>query len=95
MVPLKNQKHEAVCHQIIEAAKYGRTQGQAYSRAGFKTDGAAAEANASRLLKNANIQIRLAELGQPAAPTTHCRRVGEGGRRRHIGVGQKATYRAG
>ncbi|MCP3444194.1 terminase small subunit [Bradyrhizobium sp. CCGUVB14] len=67
MPALKNTKHEFFCHQIIEAARFGRTQGQAYSRAGFKADGAAAEANASRLLRNANIQARLAELGAPAA----------------------------
>jgi hypothetical protein len=67
MPALKNTRHEFFCHQIIEAARFGRTQGQAYSRAGFKADGAAAEANASRLLRNANIRARLAELGAPAA----------------------------
>jgi hypothetical protein len=70
MPVLKNPKHETFCHQIIEGARFGRTQGQAYSRAGFKADGHAAEVSASRLLKNADIQARLVELGQPAARKT-------------------------
>ncbi|MGM4870677.1 terminase small subunit [Bradyrhizobium sp. 956_D2_N1_5] len=70
MAPLRNQRHENFCHQIIEAARFGRTQGQAYSRAGFKADGASAEANASRLLTDANIQARIAELGRPTARRT-------------------------
>lgn len=70
MAQLRNQRHENFCHQIIEAARFGRTQGQAYSRAGFKADGASAEANASRLLTNANIRARLAELGQPTVRRT-------------------------
>jgi hypothetical protein len=70
MGQLRNQRHENFCHQIIEAARFGRTQGQAYSRAGFKADGHAAEVAASRLMKNADIRARLAELSQPAVRKT-------------------------
>jgi Terminase small subunit len=65
MATLKNQKHERFVQMLIEGTRNGWTQGACYSRAGYRAEGAAAETNASRLLKNAQIQGRLAELTAP------------------------------
>ena len=67
MAPLTNRKHERFAQMLIEGAKHGWSQGACYSRAGYKAEGGAAEANASRLLKNAKVQRRLAELAEPGA----------------------------
>lgn len=67
MAPLTNAKRELFCQQIIEGTKFSRTQGDAYIRSGYRASGHAAETNASRLLKNADIQRRLAELGGKGA----------------------------
>jgi hypothetical protein len=67
MPALENIRHEAFCQHIVAGAKFGQTQGTAYLKAGYRTSGHAAEVGASRLLKNADIQARIAELVTPAA----------------------------
>ncbi len=70
MAPLKNPRHELFVQLTLEGVKLGRTQGQNYERAGFKAQGHAAEVAASRLLKNAELRTRLAELTEPAVRKT-------------------------
>lgn len=52
MGALKNLRHESFAQQLVMAQKFGWTQGAAYSRAGYSAEGMAAEAAASRLLKD-------------------------------------------
>jgi hypothetical protein len=66
MAVLSNIKRENFCRLTIEGAKYGWTQADIYMRSGYRTTAHAAEVNASRLLKNAEIQQRIAELTAPA-----------------------------
>jgi hypothetical protein len=77
MPALKNPRHEQFAQMIVLGTKNGWTQGAAYSRSGYKAEGQAAETNASRLLKNAQIQARLAELAEPVAKRTqdHDRKI--------------------
>jgi hypothetical protein len=70
MPMLKNQRREAFCRMIIEAAKRGLPQTWAYEKAGYHADGHSAEVNASRLLNYAEIKTRIAELGAPAVRRT-------------------------
>jgi len=70
MPALKNQRREAFTQLIFEGAKFGWSQGVCYQKAGYRTTGHAAETSGSRLLKNADIQARLAELGAPAVKKT-------------------------
>ena len=63
MPALPNQKHEQFCQLIFAGARYGWTQGTCYMKAGYRSIGHSAETNASKLLKKAVIQQRLAELG--------------------------------
>jgi hypothetical protein len=70
MPALKNQKHEIFCRKLIEAAKRGKSQGWAYTESGYKADGHGADVCASRLLKNADIERRLSELGEPMVRKT-------------------------
>jgi phage terminase small subunit len=51
MPMLHNPKHEAFARNLVEMTKTGGTQGNAYSKAGFKAEGAAADVCASKLLK--------------------------------------------
>jgi hypothetical protein len=53
MPALKNNRHEAFAQMLVEGQRRGWTQGACYSRAGYNAEGQVAEANASRLLKNA------------------------------------------
>jgi hypothetical protein len=70
MPPLDNIKWERFCQNIVHGvAKRGQknTQGQRYIEAGFNAkdvgkDGGSAEACASRLLKRAKVEARIAEL---------------------------------
>ena len=70
MPALKNLKRETFCQMIFEGTRFGWTQGVCYSKAGYRSTGHAAETCGSRLLKNADIQARLAELGAPAVKKT-------------------------
>ncbi len=76
MPPLQNPRHEAFAQQLVHGQKHGWTRGAAYSRAGYRAEGQAAEANASRLLKNAEngIAARVAEI------------VGKGAKRAEVTV---------
>jgi hypothetical protein len=65
-MPALTAKHEQFVQLIARGARFGWTQGEAYQRAGFRATGHTAEVNASRLLKKADIQARLAELAAPA-----------------------------
>lgn len=66
MPALKNQKHEAFAQLIVRGVKHNWSQGEAYQRAGYTTTKGAADTAASRLLKNVQIQARIAEIGAPA-----------------------------
>lgn len=66
MPALKNAKHEAFARAIVEG-KSGRA---AYCSAGYKASDGAADVNASRLLKNAKVAARVAELKAAAAAAT-------------------------
>ena len=63
MPALKNARHEAFCLALLE----GKTQADAYIAAGYKANDAAARANGSKLLTNANIASRIEELKDKAA----------------------------
>lgn len=63
MAALANAKHEAFARAIVEG-KAGR---EAYAAAGYTAKAAAADTNASRLLKNAQVSARVAELKAAAA----------------------------
>ncbi|MBW1697848.1 MAG: terminase small subunit [Deltaproteobacteria bacterium] len=53
--------------KFIDNLLMGMGQGEAYERAGYKARGAAARANASRLLTNTNIQKKLQKRRQESA----------------------------
>src|SRR5258706_4286631 len=63
MAILRNNRHEASGRAIVEGSS-GRA---AYGAAGYRAKGAAADANASRLLGNAKVSSRIAELKGVAA----------------------------
>jgi len=60
---LRNNRHEAFARAIVEGSS-GRA---AYGAAGYRAKGAVADANASRLLTNAKVSARIAELKGLAA----------------------------
>jgi hypothetical protein len=76
MPALKSARHELFAQLICEGAKRGWSHGAAYSRAGYKAEGHAAEVAASRLLKNVEngIAARVQEI------------VGRGARRAEVTV---------
>ena len=63
MAILRNNRHEAFARAIVEGSS-GRA---AYGAAGYRAKGAVADANASRLLTNAKVSARIAELKGLAA----------------------------
>jgi phage terminase small subunit len=60
---LRNNRHEAFARAIVEGSS-GRA---AYCAAGYRAKGVVADANASRLLTNAKVSARIAELKGLAA----------------------------
>jgi hypothetical protein len=50
---LKKQRHEMFAQELVLAARTGATNGQAYTRAGYTSNGKAAEASAARMLADA------------------------------------------
>jgi hypothetical protein len=66
MAPLKNLKRETFCRKILEGAKHGISQAEAYEQSGYRTSGHASEVAASRLLSTVEVQRRIAELTAPA-----------------------------
>jgi len=60
---LRNNRHEAFARAIVEGSS-GRA---AYGAAGYRAKGVVADANASRLLTNAKVSARIAELKGLAA----------------------------
>lgn len=64
--PLKNARHERFCQELAK----GKSQVDAFQLAGFKATGAAARANSSRLLTDANVAARVEELKAKAAERT-------------------------
>jgi phage terminase small subunit len=64
--PLQNAKHEAFARGIVE----GKSGREAYRAGGYAAKAAAADANASRLLKDARVAARVAELKAAAAEAT-------------------------
>jgi hypothetical protein len=67
MPTLRNPRHELFCQLIPQSAKFGWSQGEIYQRAGFKARGHSAETLGCKLLKNVEVQRRIAELQAPAA----------------------------
>lgn len=61
--PLKNARHERFAQELAK----GKSQVDAFQAAGFSATGNAARANSSRLLTDANIANRVAELKSRAA----------------------------
>jgi phage terminase small subunit len=61
--PLKNARHERFAQELAK----GKAQHDAFATAGFGAKGNAARANASRLLTDANVSARVAELKARAA----------------------------
>jgi phage terminase small subunit len=70
MPTLKNIRYEKFCQHIATSPKTGMSIAQAYIASGYSARDHAAESNASRLLKNAEVQARIAELVEPAAKKT-------------------------
>ena len=70
MPALRNLKHEMFAQHISTSPKTGWSQGRCYTEAGFKTEDRSADACAARLLTNANIQARIAELVEPTVRKT-------------------------
>jgi hypothetical protein len=69
MPVLKNARHELFAQEVVKAKRDGRTQGDAYHRAGFVSVGNVAEAAASRMLndpKNGTYERVLELLGRGA-----------------------------
>jgi hypothetical protein len=69
-MPQLRPRREAFCRNILKSVKDGTSIAQCYERAGYKTSGHASEANASRLLKDAEIKQRIDELARPAVQKT-------------------------
>jgi hypothetical protein len=69
MPALKNIRHEQFARNLVAMTKTGGTQGNAYSKVGFKSEGAAADVCASKLLKitKNGIAKRVEELMQNGA----------------------------
>ena len=64
MPVLKNLKHERFIHVLLEGSKRGWNAAEAYRRV-YGAEGHVAESAASRLLKNVEVQARIAELAAP------------------------------
>jgi hypothetical protein len=70
---LPNIKHEIFAQAVATSPKTGLSQGECYTSAGFKTNGRSADACAARLLTDANVRSRIAELVAPAARRTRAK----------------------
>jgi hypothetical protein len=70
MPTLRNVMHERFAQNIATSTKTKWSNGRCYSEAGFKTDNRSADACAARLLTNANVQARIAELVEPTVKKT-------------------------
>jgi len=66
MPALRNPKHELFCQLIPQGTKNGWSQAEIYRRCGYKAAGHSAEVLASNLLKNIEVQRRIAEITAPA-----------------------------
>lgn len=66
MPRLENEKHELFAQGVAK----GLTFTKAYEKAGYEANPDSAKANASRLLTNANVSDRVAELQEMAAQRT-------------------------
>jgi len=66
MPALRNPRHELFCQLIPQGVKNGWSQADIYRRCGYKAAGHSAEVLASNLLKNIEVQRRIAEITAPA-----------------------------
>ncbi len=66
MPVLKNARHERFAQNITK----GMSATKAYTKAGYKSTGHAAEANGARLMRKDEVQARVAELTAPAVAET-------------------------
>jgi phage terminase small subunit len=69
-MPQLRPRQEAFARAVIKSAGNGASQAACYASAGYSARGHAAEVNASRLLKNAEVKMRVAELAAPAVKKT-------------------------
>jgi hypothetical protein len=70
MPMLPNPKHEQFAQHVATSARTKWSNGRCYTEAGFKTEDRSADACAARLLTNANVQARIAELIEPTVKKT-------------------------
>ena len=66
MTVLQNARHE----RFAQNKAKGKSTGPAYTAAGYKATGNSAEVNGARLLRNAQVRARIAELQNKAAERT-------------------------
>jgi hypothetical protein len=66
MPALRNPRRELFCQLIPQGTKNGWSQAEIYRRCGYKAAGHSAEVLASNLLKNIEVQRRIAEITAPA-----------------------------
>ncbi len=66
MAILKNARHERFAQNLAK----GMSATEAYTKAGYKSTGHAAEANGARLMRKDEVQARVAELMAPAVAET-------------------------
>lgn len=66
MAALSNHRHEAFAREVAK----GQSASAAYKAAGYQAKGSSADVNASRLLRNAKVKARVAELQQLASTRT-------------------------
>jgi hypothetical protein len=66
MPQLTPYRRELFAHNAIKAARLGESQRWAYRQSGYRCSAAAADVAACRLLKDAKVQARIAELSRPA-----------------------------
>jgi hypothetical protein len=58
-------RQRAFATAIFKSPKTGQSQAACYASAGYRAEGHAAEVNASRLLKNAEVQAMIDQLARP------------------------------
>jgi hypothetical protein len=65
-MPALRPRREAFVRNVFQSPKTGWSQAACYEAAGYKTTGHSSETNASRMLKDAEVKMRLNEMAQPA-----------------------------
>jgi hypothetical protein len=66
MPPLRNQRRELFCQNVVKNAKNGMNLTEAYRASGYRGEGHVAEVGGSRLMSNVEVRMRVNELTRPA-----------------------------